>query len=605
LIAFALAPLLALAAPYAALVMDARTGEVLYARNADTRLHPASLTKMMTLYIAFEAIEHGEISLDTLVTVSANAAAEPPSKLGLRKGQKIALRYLIRAAAVKSANDAATAIGEAISGSESAFAERMNRTAKALGMTNSTFKNANGLTASGHLSTARDMTILGRRVFYDYPEYYNLFSRRTADANVAKVSNTNTRFLDSYEGADGIKTGYTGPAGFNLTASALRGNKRIIATVLGGTSTNQRNAKMAELLDLGFAKAPNRVQESHPARPVYLAETGPLPQNSGGAGKTVRLSGAVQTSPRPQPRPATTPAAETLLAAAPLPEPVATEAEILAALALAKPPAPAFVPSAPPQPETLALVEAPVPQATPQAEAVLLAERLPETEPAPQGAVAALPEAAALPEMVAEARPEPGPAAADPAPASPLALASSPLPEPSPWRSPAPATTAFAQSAPPQPETVQLVPTGAAPVPAETSAPRFLPSAAPQPETLALATDGGVPAPSAWPESMILASLAPPAPAPLAEPEVVARLSSSGGQLWGISLGKFNTSYQAERLLLQTALMETDTLGEALRKVNLRRGAYEANFVGMTRELAELACRRLTAREAACTVIGP
>jgi D-alanyl-D-alanine carboxypeptidase len=207
--------------------------------------------------------------------------------------------------------------------------------------------------------------------------------------------------------------------------------------------------------------------------------------------------------------------------------------------------------------------------------------------------------------MVAEARPEPGPAAADPPPASPLALASSPLPEPSPWRSPAPATTAFAQSAPPQPETVQLAPTDAAPVPAETSVPRFLASAAPQPETLALATDGGAPAPSAWPESMILASLAPPAPAPLAEPEVVARLSSSGGQLWGISLGKFNTSYQAERLLLQTALMETDTLGEALRKVNLRRGAYEANFVGMTRELAELACRRLTAREAACTVIGP
>lgn len=123
------------AAPYAAMVMDARSGEVLHARNADTRLHPASLTKMMTLYIAFEAVRRGEITLDTKVTISAKAAAEPPSKLGLRAGQKIALRYLIRAAAVKSANDAATAIGEAISGSEAAFARRMNRTAKALGMT--------------------------------------------------------------------------------------------------------------------------------------------------------------------------------------------------------------------------------------------------------------------------------------------------------------------------------------------------------------------------------------------------------------------------------------------------------------------------------------
>ena len=139
------------AAPYAAIVMDARTGETLYSKNADTRLHPASLTKMLTLYIAFEEIRRGSISLDTMVTVSKHAAAEPPSKLGLRAGQKIALRYLIRAAAVKSANDAATAIGDAIGGSPAGFAKRMNRTAKAIGMQNSSFKNANGLTASGHL----------------------------------------------------------------------------------------------------------------------------------------------------------------------------------------------------------------------------------------------------------------------------------------------------------------------------------------------------------------------------------------------------------------------------------------------------------------------
>lgn len=188
----------ALAAPYAAMVMDARSGKVLHSRNADTQLHPASLTKMMTLYIAFEAIENGEISLDTLVTVSAKAAAEPPSKLGLRRGQKIKLRYLIRAAAIKSANDAATAIGEAISGSEAAFARRMNRTARAMGMTRSHFKNAHGLTESGHLSTARDMTTLGRQLFYDYPQYYNLFSRLTANAGVKRVAHTNTRFLNSY-----------------------------------------------------------------------------------------------------------------------------------------------------------------------------------------------------------------------------------------------------------------------------------------------------------------------------------------------------------------------------------------------------------------------
>jgi len=227
---------------------------------------------MMTLYIAFEAIENGEITLDTLVTISKHAASEPPSKLGLRAGQKIKLRYLIRAAAVKSANDAATAIAEAIEGSEAAFARRMNRTARAMGMSRTTFKNAHGLTQSGHLSTARDMTVLGRHVFYDYPDYYNLFSRKKADAGIASVSHTNARFLSDYPGADGIKTGYTSAAGFNLTASAVRGSERIITTVFGGRSTASRNAKVAELMTLGFKRAPGRVAVSKPARPPYMGK---------------------------------------------------------------------------------------------------------------------------------------------------------------------------------------------------------------------------------------------------------------------------------------------------------------------------------------------
>ncbi|WP_439140091.1 D-alanyl-D-alanine carboxypeptidase family protein, partial [Planktotalea sp.] len=233
-------PLSVSAAPYAAFVMDARSGEVLHARNADTRLHPASLTKMMTLYVAFQAIENGEITLDTTVKISANAAAEQPSKLGLRSGQRIKFRYLIRAAAVKSANDAATAIGEILEGSEAAFARRMTRTAKSLGMSKTTFKNAHGLTEKGHLSTARDMSTLGRHLLYDYPDYYNLFSRKSTDAGVKTVPNTNRRLLSNYRGADGIKTGYTRAAGFNLVASAERGQERIIATVFGGRSTATR-----------------------------------------------------------------------------------------------------------------------------------------------------------------------------------------------------------------------------------------------------------------------------------------------------------------------------------------------------------------------------
>ncbi len=281
------------AAPYAAFVMDARTGEVLHSRNADTRLYPASLTKMMTLYLVFNEIESGRMSLDQKITISRNAASEPPSKLGLKAGQKIALRYLIRAAAVKSANDAATAIGEAISGSEEEFARYMTRAARAMGMSRTTFKNAHGLTQAGHLSTARDMATLGRRLFYDFPEYYNLFSRITTDVPGRTLYNTNRKFLRAYQGADGIKTGYTAAAGFNLVASARRGNERIIAAMFGGTSTAQRNQQVAKLLDMGFDRAPTRVATVRPPA-LHIS-----PKGGGGA---PRGSGLVRTASLPVPR---------------------------------------------------------------------------------------------------------------------------------------------------------------------------------------------------------------------------------------------------------------------------------------------------------------
>ena len=290
---------LAQAAPYAAVVMDARSGEILHSRNSNTRLHPASLTKMMTLYIAFEAVRRGEISLDTKVKISAKAAAEPAIKLGLRKGQRIALRYLIRASAVRSSNDAATAIAEAISGSEAEFARRMNRTAKALGMTRTTFKNAHGLTEDGHMSTARDMTILGRRLLYDYPDYYHLFSRRKAETTMTTVRNTNRRLLNAYRGADGIKTGYTRAAGYNLVASAERGHERIIATMFGGRSAASRNSRVAELLDMGFQRAPSQVAVVKPPLPVYSDSLERLAQTVRPSMRPVNASQIAQASSVP------------------------------------------------------------------------------------------------------------------------------------------------------------------------------------------------------------------------------------------------------------------------------------------------------------------
>lgn len=272
-----------MAAPYAAMVMDARTGKILHSENADTPLHPASLTKMMTLYIAFEALENNEISPDKMVQISRNAASEPASKLGLKTGQYIKFRDLVRSAAVRSANDSATAIAEAISGSENAFIFRMNATAKALGLVNTKFKNAHGLTQEGHLSTARDMTFLGRALLYHYPDYYHLFGRYAMTTSMGKIYNTNRSLLNSFKGADGIKTGYTKSAGYNLVSSAKRDNKRIIATVFGGKSGANRNARIEELLRMGFERASANTKAHLPKKPNYKSIKGYYIQGFTGA----------------------------------------------------------------------------------------------------------------------------------------------------------------------------------------------------------------------------------------------------------------------------------------------------------------------------------
>ncbi len=416
------------AAPYAALVMDARTGEVLYARNADTRLYPASLTKMMTLYLTFQAVERGEISLDTRVRISRKAASQPPSRLGLRAGQRVAIRDLIRAAALKSANDAAMALAEAVGGSEARFVARMNATAREMGMTRTTFRNPHGLTERGHLSTARDMTILGRHLIYDFPQYYHLFSRTSHVAAGKRIRSTNRKFLASYRGADGIKTGYTAAAGFNLTASARRGSKRIIATIFGGRSVQERNRKMAQLLDLGFRRAP---ADAPLIKPVPAGEKGRM-----------LLALAPKSSPRPQSRP--------------------VPAEAVAAAVVAD-------------------IDRAVTRATRN-----------------------------------EAR------------------QAMPGPEPAPARVPG----------------LRLTPL----------------------------EDGRV---------------------------IVAREAGGGKGDWGIHLGRFGNRIEAEKILIRTAIWEGRLLDEARRRIRLRAGKFEADFVGLSREDAALACARLAARRMNCQPLGP
>jgi len=237
---------------YAYIIADPRNGRVIESFNSKKIVHPASLTKMMTLYLTFSEIRHGRLKLDQRVKISKNATLEPPSKFWFKRGQSVSIRFLIRAAAVRSANDAATALGEAISGSEKQFVVYMNYTAQKMGMSSTSFRNAHGLTQKGHYSTANDMILLARRLMLDYPEYFNLFGRLETYALNKKIRNTNYKFLKSYPGATGIKTGYTNAAGHNLAASAKRGNKRLIGIIMGASSSNERLKKISNLFDKSF-----------------------------------------------------------------------------------------------------------------------------------------------------------------------------------------------------------------------------------------------------------------------------------------------------------------------------------------------------------------
>lgn len=282
-------------------IADFDTGVVLKATNADTQLHPASLTKMMTIYLVLEAVRAGKLSLDQKITISERASKIPPTSLGIRKGEKILLKHLIAAAAVKSANDAAVALAEAVAGSEARFAQLMTNRARTLGMTRTTFKNATGFTARGHLSTARDMTVLGRRLILDFPEHYKTFGRRSIRWGGRNLRATNWRLLNGYRGADGIKTGYTRAAGYTMVASAKRDGRRVLVSYFGAGSSGQRAKRVSQLLTEGF-----KLQKSSRVLVALKSVDTPTPRPD---------------SPHIDQQPETTPAQPIVTAAEPTPTP--------------------------------------------------------------------------------------------------------------------------------------------------------------------------------------------------------------------------------------------------------------------------------------------
>jgi D-alanyl-D-alanine carboxypeptidase len=238
---------------YAAIVIDTQTNEVLHADAADDLRYPASLTKIMTLYMLFDALDRGEISLNDRMVVSRHAAIQSPTKLGLRVGKSIKVEDAIRAVVTKSANDAAVVIAERLGGTESRFSARMTTRARNLGMLNTTFVNASGLPDLRQRTTARDMAILGERVFQDHPKYYHYFQTPGFKWGKRYSANHN-RLLNKVEGVDGIKTGYTNASGYNLASSVVRDGKRLVAVVMGGPTAASRDAQVAALIEEAYGQ---------------------------------------------------------------------------------------------------------------------------------------------------------------------------------------------------------------------------------------------------------------------------------------------------------------------------------------------------------------
>ncbi len=233
---------------YAAIVIDATTGTVLHEENADEARYIASLTKMMTLYLLFESIEQKRMNLDTDMRVSAFAASMPPTNIRLQAGNTLSVRDAIKALIVRSANDVAVVVAEALAGSEARFSQLMTNKARQLGMYATTFRNASGLPNKEQVTSARDMSILSTRLMKDFPQHYHFFSTQSF-RHRGITYNSHNRLLRQFDGADGLKTGFIRASGFHLATSAKRDNHRLVAVVMGGETASARDQRVAELLN--------------------------------------------------------------------------------------------------------------------------------------------------------------------------------------------------------------------------------------------------------------------------------------------------------------------------------------------------------------------
>jgi D-alanyl-D-alanine carboxypeptidase len=562
--------------PTSAIVVDGNTGSVLHAANADGLRHPASLTKIMTLYLLFERLEAGKIRLDTPLRISEHAAEQSPTKLGVRPGQSLAVEDAIKAVVTKSANDAAVAIAENLGGNEPDFAKLMTAKAHALGMSRTTYVNASGLPDDDQITTAQDQALLGRAIQERFPRYYKYFSTEEFVYHGHAMRNHN-HLLGVVGGVDGIKTGYTQASGFNLVASVHRDGRYIVAVVLGGRSAGERDAHMRELITTYIKEA--SLRHTAPAIAERTdAHVEPRPQISEHAEQ------------RGEPKPLT-------LAKTPSRADPATTGKLnSSASATSDPIQPLLV-------KTITYRTAPV-QAAPLAPMPALQ---PAAAPAPPPAAAA------------RSLPVPPPVAPSPAPATPPAGTAMPLPVPPPPAAPqapavapptpvraadtattvaatepavtapssrieAPARTIIAKSEPVQPETVKAEPakigsTKAEAIRAETVRPEIAKPEFSKAETAKL-------------------EIAKPEPRP-------AQVHARGG--WVIQIGAFEGEEEAKqhlseaRLKMPSLLASADPFTERVQKGD--KALYRARFAGFDKAMAEAACKQLKRSDIACLTV--
>ena len=605
---------------HAAMAIDANTGETLHAESADELRHPASLTKMMTIYMVFEQLEAGRLMPATKLKVSQEAASAAPTKLDLEPGEQIAVMDAVKALITKSANDMSIVLAEAIGGTEAKFAELMTQKARSLGMRNTTFRNASGLPDSGQVTTARDMLTLALRLQDDFPKYYPLFATRAFAYNGATHRNHNT-LLGTFEGIDGIKTGYTRMSGFNVVTSLRRGEKHIVAAVFGGATAGTRNATMRLVLTRSLLKA--SAKKTRKPAPVLIARPKlikpPKVATASPPAVTQPAAPALAKASRPVAAlPAKAPVPQMKMAAVPPPLAEAPAVETASGVARAPIEAPAEPVSATADPSPM---ETPTPVEIARVRPVMVALR-----PRPQAPVTTVEDAptTATPAMsIAAAGFTEAPADAR----SPGSRVASREPQVAQQKSRPPQTIAFAQpaiapvAALPAPAqqvmpsvqaslaTVRLAPAQVAAAMPEQPRPAVMIQRGAPPSTLQAQAQGlarpALTASSTASGPIAYASLQPP-PSRLRGPDVSpVQTSTAGG--FHIQIGAYASAAEAEKMLKATQARTQNLLRSAspvtspVQKES--RVLYRARFAGFDARSAADTCLQLRRAAIDCFVM--